>query len=141
MGRSVGVSFAGVSRWPGFVQGSTTPQISCSSFAAAVSERSYYDRAPTKCTGLKQSSIYAAYGDKRGIFLRSLEHYLERILRERIERLSCCVALFADEVDQGAQPSGNMPPSGEIERQAGIGRCPVHQHDLKSSGGDMLRGL
>jgi hypothetical protein len=33
-----------------------------------------------------------------------------------------------------------MPPSGEIERQAGVGRRPVRQHDLKSSGGDMLRG-
>ena len=24
--------------------------------------------------------------------------------------LSCCVALFADEVDQGAQPGGNISP-------------------------------
>jgi hypothetical protein len=30
--------------------------------------------------------------------------------------LSCRVALFADEVDQGAEPGGNMPPSSEIER-------------------------
>lgn len=41
----------------------------------------------TECTGLTQSSIYAAFGDKRGLFLRALEHYLEHILRERIVRL------------------------------------------------------
>lgn len=38
-------------------------------------------------TGLTQSSIYAAFGDKRGIFLRSLRYYLDSILLERIVRL------------------------------------------------------
>jgi TetR/AcrR family transcriptional regulator, transcriptional repressor for nem operon len=41
----------------------------------------------TECTGLTQSSIYAAFGDKRGIFMRSLRYYLESILHERIVRL------------------------------------------------------
>lgn len=41
----------------------------------------------TESTGLTQSSIYAAFGDKRGIFLRSLRHYLDSILLERIVRL------------------------------------------------------
>src|ERR1700754_3899066 len=41
----------------------------------------------TECTGLTQSSIYAAFGDKRGIFLRALKHYLDRSLRERMVRL------------------------------------------------------
>ena len=41
----------------------------------------------TECTGLTQSSIYAAFGDKRGLFLRSFKHYLGRILHERIARL------------------------------------------------------
>jgi TetR/AcrR family transcriptional repressor of nem operon len=41
----------------------------------------------TEFTGLTQSSIYAAFGDKRGLFLRALKHYLERVLHERIERL------------------------------------------------------
>jgi TetR/AcrR family transcriptional regulator, transcriptional repressor for nem operon len=41
----------------------------------------------TDCTGLTQSSIYAAFGDKRGIFLRSLRHYVGSILHERIVRL------------------------------------------------------
>ncbi|MFJ1253467.1 TetR/AcrR family transcriptional regulator [Cupriavidus sp. CuC1] len=40
-----------------------------------------------KCTGLTQPSLYNAFGDKRGLFLRALEHYLERTLRERITRL------------------------------------------------------
>ncbi|MCA6122004.1 TetR/AcrR family transcriptional regulator [Bradyrhizobium sp. WSM 1704] len=38
-------------------------------------------------TGLTQSSIYAAFGDKRGIFRRSLRYYLDCILLERIVRL------------------------------------------------------
>ncbi len=47
-------------------------------------------------------------------------------------------SLFADELDQGAQPGGNMPPSGEIERQTGIGRCPIRQDNLKPPGGYLL---
>lgn len=41
----------------------------------------------TECTGLTHSSIYAAFGDKRGIFMRALKHYLDTILLERIVRL------------------------------------------------------
>ncbi|MDF2119530.1 TetR/AcrR family transcriptional regulator [Roseiarcaceae bacterium H3SJ34-1] len=41
----------------------------------------------TECTGLTQSSIYAAFGDKRGLFLRALKHYFDRVLHERIARL------------------------------------------------------
>jgi len=40
-----------------------------------------------KCTGLTQPSLYNAFGDKRGLYLRALEHYLDRSLRERIRRL------------------------------------------------------
>lgn len=39
------------------------------------------------CTGLSQPSLYNAFGDKRGLFRRALEHYLDRTLRERIARL------------------------------------------------------
>jgi TetR/AcrR family transcriptional repressor of nem operon len=58
----------------------------------------------TECTGLTQSSIYAAFGDKRGLFLRSLEHYLDHVLRERIVRLESslqpaqAIAAFFSEV-------------------------------------------
>ncbi|MDR5829463.1 TetR/AcrR family transcriptional regulator [Caballeronia sp. LP006] len=38
-------------------------------------------------TGLTQPSLYNAFGDKRALFLRALDHYLEHTLRERIERL------------------------------------------------------
>lgn len=38
------------------------------------------------CTGLTASSIYAAFGDKRNLFRRALDHYLG-ILRERMTRL------------------------------------------------------
>ncbi|SAL77162.1 TetR family transcriptional regulator [Caballeronia peredens] len=38
-------------------------------------------------TGLTQPSLYNAFGDKRALFLRALDHYLEHTLRERIRRL------------------------------------------------------
>ncbi|MDR5796860.1 TetR/AcrR family transcriptional regulator [Caballeronia sp. LZ008] len=38
-------------------------------------------------TGLTQPSLYNAFGDKRALFLRALDHYLEHTLRERINRL------------------------------------------------------
>ncbi|MGY4197326.1 TetR/AcrR family transcriptional regulator [Bradyrhizobium sp. USDA 4520] len=40
----------------------------------------------TARTGLTSSSLYAAFGDKRGLFRRALEHYLGR-LREKMARL------------------------------------------------------
>lgn len=58
----------------------------------------------TEHTGLAQSSIYAAFGDKRGIFLRSLEYYVTHVLRERIMRLetsqspSKAISSFFDEI-------------------------------------------
>jgi TetR/AcrR family transcriptional repressor of nem operon len=39
-----------------------------------------------KATGLTQPSLYNAFGDKRGLFLRALEYYLDTTLRERIAR-------------------------------------------------------
>lgn len=45
-----------------------------------------------KSTGLTQPSLYNAFGDKRGLYLRALEHYLEHILRERIQRLEKTVS-------------------------------------------------
>lgn len=39
-----------------------------------------------KATGLTQPSLYNAFGDKRALFLRVLDHYLEHSLRERIVR-------------------------------------------------------
>ncbi len=43
-------------------------------------------RALTECTGLTPASLYNAFGDKRGFYLRVLDYYLET-LRERIVRL------------------------------------------------------
>lgn len=40
-----------------------------------------------KCTGLNQPSLYNAYGDKRSLYRRSLEHYLDSSVRDRIRRL------------------------------------------------------
>ena len=50
-----------------------------------------YDGTSTRdlvqTTGLTQPSLYNAFGDKRALFLRALDHYLENTLRERIHRL------------------------------------------------------
>ncbi|MDH2434086.1 TetR/AcrR family transcriptional regulator [Pokkaliibacter sp. MBI-7] len=40
-----------------------------------------------RVTGLTQPSLYNAFGDKRALFRRALEHYLDRSLRERIQRM------------------------------------------------------
>ncbi|MDR8396380.1 TetR/AcrR family transcriptional regulator [Paraburkholderia sp. USG1] len=45
-----------------------------------------------KSTGLTQPSLYNAFGDKRALYLRALEHYLEHTLRERISRLERTVS-------------------------------------------------
>jgi TetR/AcrR family transcriptional repressor of nem operon len=45
-----------------------------------------------RSTGLTQPSLYNAFGDKRALFLRALEHYLQHTLRERIERLERTVS-------------------------------------------------
>ncbi|NLS08259.1 TetR/AcrR family transcriptional regulator [Rhizobium sp. P32RR-XVIII] len=61
-------------------------------------------RELTQSTGLTHSSIYAAYGDKRGIFLRSLDHYLDHTLRPRIHFLEAsmppraAIASFFNEI-------------------------------------------
>jgi TetR/AcrR family transcriptional repressor of nem operon len=44
-------------------------------------------RALAEHTGLTQASLYNAFGDKRGFFLRALKYYLDHTLRERIGRL------------------------------------------------------
>lgn len=79
----------------------------------------------TECTGLTQSSIYAAFGDKRGIFLRSLRHYLDSILLERIVRLEttkspgqAIVGFFNEIVDRSladAQHRGCMLVNASLE--------------------------
>jgi TetR/AcrR family transcriptional regulator, transcriptional repressor for nem operon len=45
-----------------------------------------------KSTGLTQPSLYNAFGDKRALYLRALEHYLDHTLRERISRLERSVS-------------------------------------------------
>lgn len=40
-----------------------------------------------EATGLNRASMYAAYGDKHGLFLAALDHYLTRIAAERMAPL------------------------------------------------------
>lgn len=63
-------------------------------------------RELTACTGLTPSSIYAAFGDKRGLFRRALDHYLAR-LRRKMARLDeagspgrAIAGFFQDTIDQ-----------------------------------------
>jgi TetR/AcrR family transcriptional repressor of nem operon len=82
-------------------------------------------RELVKSTGLTQPSLYNAFGDKRGLYLRALEHYLEHILRERIERLEKTVSpaqritLFFHEVIERAiadpDKRGCMPVNSALE--------------------------
>jgi len=58
----------------------------CEAFRANGYERTS-TRDLVRLTGLNQPSLYAAFGDKRSLFRRALDHYLEGSLRERIERL------------------------------------------------------
>jgi TetR/AcrR family transcriptional repressor of nem operon len=46
----------------------------------------------TACTGLTPSSMYAAFGDKRTLFRRALDHYLDHTLRERMDRFEGTVS-------------------------------------------------
>ncbi|HMR32387.1 MAG TPA: TetR family transcriptional regulator C-terminal domain-containing protein [Geminicoccaceae bacterium] len=39
-------------------------------------------------TGLGRGSLYGAFGDKRRLFLRALEHYLDQASAERLQRLA-----------------------------------------------------
>ena len=48
--------------------------------------------------GLSPPSLYNAYGDKHALFVQALEHYLNRSMRERIERL------------ENTLPSAPFPP-------------------------------
>lgn len=41
----------------------------------------------TAAMGITMASLYNAFGDKRSLFLASLDHYLDNSLRERIARL------------------------------------------------------
>lgn len=41
----------------------------------------------TDCMGLTHASLYNAFGDKRALFMRALDNYLDRSLRERIARV------------------------------------------------------
>jgi len=40
-----------------------------------------------RLTGLTQPSLYNAFGDKRGLYRRALDHYLTRTLHERMRRV------------------------------------------------------
>lgn len=44
-------------------------------------------RELVKRTGLNQPSLYNAFGDKRSLYRRALEHYLDCSVRDRIRRL------------------------------------------------------
>jgi TetR/AcrR family transcriptional repressor of nem operon len=49
--------------------------------------------------GISPPSLYSAYGDKRALFVRALERYLDQSMRARIERLE-----------------GSLPPKQRVRR-------------------------
>lgn len=70
-------------------------------------------RELVKVTGLTQPSLYNAFGDKRALFLRVIEHYLDRTLRERIARLEAsaspgtAITAFFGEIVQRSLDDGD----------------------------------
>jgi TetR/AcrR family transcriptional repressor of nem operon len=65
-------------------------------------------RELTQAMGLTQPSLYNAFGDKRSLFLQSLDDYLNRSLRERIARLEgtlppvqALARFFAESIERG----------------------------------------
>ncbi|KAI3593785.1 Transcriptional regulator, AcrR family [Cupriavidus sp. U2] len=66
-------------------------------------------RELTQAMGLTQPSLYNAFGDKRQLFMQALDDYLNRTLRERIDRIEASyppaqalVQFFAESVERGA---------------------------------------
>ncbi|WP_028222921.1 TetR/AcrR family transcriptional regulator [Paraburkholderia oxyphila] len=60
-----------------------------------------------RVTGLTQPSLYNAFGDKRGLFLRAFKHYVDHNLWQRIERLestltpaAAITAFFGDIIER-----------------------------------------
>jgi TetR/AcrR family transcriptional regulator, transcriptional repressor for nem operon len=55
-------------------------------------------------TGLTPSSLYAAFGSKRGLFVKALDRYLDQTLRDRMARIEAvssglkAIEVFFDEV-------------------------------------------
>src|ERR1700761_5607536 len=64
-------------------------------------------------TGLTQPSLYNAFGDKRALFRRALEHYLDHTLRSRLARLEsefapalAVTAYFAEIIERSGSDIG-----------------------------------
>jgi TetR/AcrR family transcriptional repressor of nem operon len=84
------------------------------------------------CTGLTASSIYAAFGDKRELFHRALDHYLATTLRERMARYEAVDSpsagirdFFADVIERsGGDPGrrGCMMVNSVLEASAADAR-------------------
>jgi TetR/AcrR family transcriptional repressor of nem operon len=61
-------------------------------------------RELSAATGLTPSSLYAAFGSKRGLFVKALDRYLDQTLRDRIARIEAvysgleAIEAFFDEV-------------------------------------------
>lgn len=66
-----------------------------------------------KYTGLTQPSLYNAFGDKRALFRRALEHYLDHTLRSRLARLEhgvtpalAITSYFAEVIQRSGSDTG-----------------------------------
>ncbi|TCL71823.1 TetR/AcrR family transcriptional regulator [Rhizobium sp. BK251] len=66
----------------------------------------------TEAMGITPASLYNAFGDKRHLYLRALDHYLDRSLRERIRRMettksphAAIPAFFAETIERSIADS------------------------------------
>lgn len=106
-----------------------------------------------KATGLRRASLYAAYGDKRALYLAALRRcdatrtvrLLDRLNRERNGR-AAIESVFAAVLEEAAgDPRGCLLTGAAFERAAhdeGVARC-VGDHRRRMEGGlaaSLLRG-
>ena len=78
-----------------------------------------------QATGLSRGSLYAAFGDKRGIFLRALDRYIDESLaridaqldpkRSALEGLRTCLSGYVDRADGAAGRRGCLVVATAME--------------------------
>lgn len=95
------------------------------------------------CTGLTAASLYNAFGDKRALYRKSLDHYVQRGIRERLARCrdlpprQALEAFFSDVLTRSLedpQHKGCMLVNAALD-------VPPDDTELRQAVAEVLRGL
>lgn len=96
-----------------------------------------------ECTGLTAASLYNAFGDKRALYRKSLDHYVQRGIRERLARCrdlpprQALEAFFLDVLSRSLedpQHKGCMLVNAALD-------VPPEDTELRQAVAEVLRGL